>query len=201
MLTIFLDLDGVLADFIGGLGRYLKFRNGWEEPTRKGELIHEIFEVAKTDVDNVLMRYATAEFWESLDLLPWAHTLVSWLTLNGRYSLYFASSAGRPDRGLDSYFSRACAGKGSWVSTHFPELRDRLLIIQDKRVLAGPRTVLIDDRESVVTPFREAGGRAVLFPAPWNAEYCTYYQLRKEPVDLVKYVLKDVIEMMGRLPT
>lgn len=193
MLTIFLDLDGVLVDFIGGLGRYLKFRDGWEQPTRKGELIAEIFEVAKTDVDNVLMRYVTAEFWESLDPLPWAHTLVSGLRLKGRYSIYLASSAGRPDRGLDSYFSRACAGKGSWVSRHFPELRDRLLIVQDKRVLAGPQTLLIDDRESVVAPFCEAGGRAVLFPAPWNAEYRTYYRLREEPLDLVKYVLKDVI--------
>jgi len=190
-LTIFLDLDGVLADFIGGLGRYLKFRDGWEQPTRKGESIAEIFEVAARDVDNVLMRYATAEFWESLDPLPWARMLVSRLRLN--YSIYLASSAGRPDRGLDSYFSRACAGKGSWVSGHFPELRDGLLIVQDKRVLAGPQTVLIDDRESVVAPFREAGGRAVLFPAPWNAEYRTYYRLRDEPRDLVQYAMKDVI--------
>jgi hypothetical protein len=45
------------------------------------------------------------------------------------------------------------------------------LIGPSKHLLAKPDVALIDDRHGNVRSFREHGGRAVLFPQPWNANH------------------------------
>ena len=70
------------------------------------------------------------------------------------------------------------AGKSKWLEKNYPAvLSGRVLFSAAssgntgpaKRFCAHPGAVLIDDTELVCKQFEEAGGEAILYPAPWNS--------------------------------
>lgn len=109
----------------------------------------------------------THEFWANLPLLPWAKRL---LGLVAERKPMFLTVPSR---------SPLCAsGKASWLARHFPGVP--YAITTDKSVFAMGNT-LIDDRESILQRWTHAGGRAVLFPAPYN-------ELRAHALDPLGYL-------------
>lgn len=60
-------------------------------------------------------------------------------------------------------------GKRAWVEKHLPAYRRRLQIGAAKWSMAGPSSLLVDDHDGNVSPFRERGGGAVVVPRPWNS--------------------------------
>ena len=66
----------------------------------------------------------------------------------------------------------AWSGKAAWVNKHLSFYNTRLIITTaSKLLLAGPNTLLIDDRDKNVEEFRKAGGQAILVPRPWNKNH------------------------------
>jgi hypothetical protein len=60
-------------------------------------------------------------------------------------------------------------GKKQWIRRYLPEeMWNNYLIGPPKHLCASPDALLIDDVEENVDKFRAYGGRAVLFPRPWN---------------------------------
>ena len=60
-------------------------------------------------------------------------------------------------------------GKWAWIRDNLPIYLKRTIITQaPKHLLARPDTLLIDDKDENVDGFREAGGKALLIPRPWN---------------------------------
>jgi len=55
-----------------------------------------------------------------------------------------------------------------WIREHLPAYSRRFLIGPAKEFCANPRSVLIDDSETNVKAFFEAGGHTVLVPREWN---------------------------------
>ncbi len=50
-----------------------------------------------------------------------------------------------------------------------PWVYDRTIIsYAPKSLLAGPDTLLIDDKDENITEFRAGGGHGILVPRPWN---------------------------------
>lgn len=163
---IFLDLDGVVVNFVIPAMRFwnaniegehdypdgcgwdiLKATNIYREAQGRPPLD------AKTFWDG--LNYG---FWRHLPLYPFAHQFVESMETYGE--VYFATSP---------TLSSACvAGKFDHIAEEFPRLRRRLIISADKTVLAQPGAILIDDRDRNVSKFIEAGGQAVLVPRPWN---------------------------------
>lgn len=178
-MNIFIDLDGVLCDFVGGVCRYLGKSNpygeeidcvGGESPVFDGRTQREINKnPGRYDLHNLLgvseseMWDAINErdFWASLDAYPWAHDFVSYCERFG--AVYFATAP--------SLHWSSPAGKHLWIEKHFPRFLRRYVIGAPKFLLANTNAVLIDDNEKNCREFRKEGRECFLFPRPWNEKW------------------------------
>ncbi len=162
----FLDMDGVLADFAGGLCRAHRRPWPYDDPANFGvfEIGDEIWKMSARE-----MWAPCAEnprFWEELDPTPDAGAIVEIaIEVFGadRIAILTAPS-------LD----RECVpGKRRWVKSRFPFLAKRIVFAskESKKFLAGDGRVLIDDRNENCDEFEDFGGDAILLPRPWNRRH------------------------------
>ena len=140
--TLYLDCDGVLADFDGGVQR-----------------LSGLSPDQLTDRDGVggfWKRLARAEgFYEHLDPLPGAHQMVDAVRHLDPVIL-----TGLP---LGKW---AEPQKRAWARRHFPDLRVITCMARDKHTYASPGDVLVDDREKARQPWEKAGGLFILHRSP-----------------------------------
>ena len=160
MRHIFVDLDGVLADFVSaaltlhGRSDLLDSWPAGERDMAKGLGISSSKFWAEID-------RAGAEFWASLEPYPWTFDFLD--QLQSIAPITIATSPSNDPGCL--------AGKLQWMQRHLGRSFRDFLIGPSKHLLAKPDVALIDDRGGNVRDFREHGGRAVLFPQPWNANH------------------------------
>jgi len=158
--TVYLDMDGVITDFSGGVMKYFGL-------TRLGHTPDEIkqwnwfadFDLDEKAVSEFLS--TSREFWASLDWTPEGRVLFSVL-----YQMYGADLKilTTPWRN-----NEACkGGKLDWVNKNIPRMADSVVFSFDKSKLAVPWSILIDDCEETVDKFRAAGGIGILVPRTWN---------------------------------
>lgn len=199
-MRVLLDMDGVLADWIGGVARLVPIRKDWlAVQGKRPDDPRAIFEGWDWD----RLRPWDVVFAQLMPL-PWAYDLDDMLSEEFGEDVWVASSPGYPTGDPADFFSGACVGKGRWICEHFPNLTRRLVLVFDKLCLASPENILVDDRESAVTRFRASGGKAVLFPAPWNDRYPEYQRLVENPREGAEAIVREVLEVAGRderLPT
>ena len=157
---IFLDLDGVLADWLSPAVR----AHGRDPDEVLAAWPASTYDLAKVlgVSTNALWKPIHAQgaaFWEQLEPYPWVHDMV-------RGCQEFAPTTILTSPSLDPM---AAAGKVAWMQRVLGrDFRD-FLIGPDKPSCARPGAVLIDDRDSGCEDFIAAGGNAVVFPQPWNS--------------------------------
>lgn len=156
MRVCYLDLDGVLVDFVGGA---LKL-HGKEIPPKE---VQWNFPRQLGFADTL-----AKEFWDLLGYDFWAN--LGW-THEGRETLKAVEGA---------FYDRVCImtspcntpgaveGKVAWIKREIPDYSRRFVVGPAKHLFAGPGKVLVDDNDDNVEQFRLYGGRAVLVPRPWN---------------------------------
>lgn len=158
-MKLFLDLDGVIVDFVGGI----LSQHSLQMPTFDG--VYELNKIFGFDV----LKDVQSEFWAWLD---WTHDGRHILQLAKRYfnDIYLVTS-------LPSFVTEdieqdvpAAIGKLEWVSREIPELRSKLVLCTDKNFGAASNHILLDDSVTNVNNFRREGGRAILVPRPWNVD-------------------------------
>jgi hypothetical protein len=156
MQVVFLDLDGVLVDFVGGAfahhGKSLPMREvRWDFPKQLG------FEDAWAESFWAGLGY---DFWANLDWTAEGQALLAQLEgLFGDRIALLTSPAK----------TSGCAeGKLAWIGRHLPKYARRYFIGPPKELIAGPGKILVDDHEENTRKFAAAGGRAILVPRPWN---------------------------------
>lgn len=161
---IFLDMDGVIADFVSATlalhGRAEALEN-WPAGERD---IPAVLGMSRSEFWRVIDEQG-ADFWAGLAPFPWFEELVALVREFGPMSILTAPS-----------LAPACLdGKVQWLYDHFPKVRGKrftdFIIGPQKNLLAQRGRVLIDDAQSNVDAFRAAGGGAILFPQPWNANH------------------------------
>lgn len=119
------------------------------------------------------------KFWKNLSPLPWMHDVVGILEAEfGEEHICILTSPVRTDGCID--------GKIAWIRHYLPQYRRRFLVGPPKEFCASPRHALVDDHEPNAVKFVEAGGHALLFPAPWNRRF------KEEPVAALKKWTTDV---------
>lgn len=152
----FLDLDGVLVDFVGGAfrlhGRSVPAADvQWGFPEQLG-----------------FSGVNDPAFWEPMGFDFWAG--LAW-TPEGRDVLRSVEAAfGDRVAVMTSPCDTpgAVEGKVAWVRRELPAYRRRFFVGPAKDMAAGPGKVLVDDHDANVDKFVAAGGAAVLVPRPWN---------------------------------
>lgn len=152
----FLDLDGVLVDFVGGsLDLHGKTippdQVTWDFPQQVG-----------------FSGTRAAEFWAPLGREFWA-------------GLGWSAEGDKLLKGIESIFGDnvvlmtspcdtdgSVEGKVDWVKKNLPAYRRKFFVGPPKHLAAGPYKIMVDDHDANVDKFVSHGGKAVLVPRPWN---------------------------------
>lgn len=169
--VIFLDLDGVVVDFMGGVERFfgidLSNHQKWEFDYK------EQFGMSADTFWNML----GIDFWVNLEFEKWGKELIRLLEPLKPCIL------SKPTSGTAS-------GKQEWIKRNLPSYwrEKRWLLGPNKNFCAHQGAILIDDREEHVDEFIAYGGNAILFPRRWNC-------LRElEPV-AVQHTMSALLEL------
>lgn len=138
--TVYIDSDGVIADFDRKAVELLGGRR--------------IPDVPKGTLWATIERHGS--FFESLELMPGARRLIDYIEQNfSDYAILTATGYTPKD---------AAAQKRRWYARHFPNLQVHIVDKSpDKAAMfAGYRTILIDDRAKSIDPWVAAGGIGIL---------------------------------------
>ena len=173
---VFLDLDGCLADFMGGVHKAFDLPYSYAEyPHTKGSW--DWFADADLTWDQV-DGICNAEFWANLEWMADGRNIYSIVRNFTRQTGSSLNLLTTPMKNINS-----TVGKLTWIQNHIGENRRKQALITgaDKKIFAGPDTLLIDDRDKNVEEFTAAGGQGILVPRPWNQDH----QWSNETLDVV----------------
>lgn len=141
---LYLDLDGVIADFNGRVSELYKPASGEE--------------YAKSKMWGAIKRYndEVQPFFATLDKMPGADQLVDFVTKNFENVKFLSASGSTPKNAPEQ--------KREWANENYPGIE--CIVVgssTQKAVYANPNAILIDDREKSIDPWRRAGGYGILY--------------------------------------
>jgi hypothetical protein len=165
---IFLDLDGVLADWASAAIRLhdhdpISILAAWPVGTYD---LADVLGISGNEMWRPI-NAAGAGFWANLQPLPWCGDLMS-LCQRTAPTTILTSPSKDP---------AAAAGKTRWLQSVFGSSFRDYLIGPAKVACAYPGAVLIDDADKNCETFVASsqgvrtGGRAIVFPQPWNSKH------------------------------
>ena len=159
--TVFLDVDGVLANFRKGIHDAFNKRYDYSLLSPKWIFWDDWSNVTFEMVNAV----CTIPFWQNLE---WMHDgLEIFKSICDKFKpeqIYLLTT---PMPNVES-----ATGKWLWVKNQLPGFYKRTIITQaPKHLLAKPNTLLIDDKDENIDKFRAAGGKIIMVPRPWNYLY------------------------------
>ena len=174
-------MDGVGVDFIGGVSKFHHCpipghpHKPEEQTDQTPWEIDEVMGLSPHALWSPLGR----TFWANLKALPHFTSLL--LTLEERFgekNICLLTSPPMTDGSID--------GKRDWIKKHMNRYRRRFLVGPAKEFCAAPDHLLIDDNETNIEKFEEAGGQTFLFPAPWN------YRFKEDPMTALHTFLEEL---------
>ena len=187
-VTIYFDLDGVLADMQTGLmrnpelvglrqilddlinTRFTEYKGLVDDDIKtkfKAELeanptseVKELKKAFQKYTSKVFSIAAKPGFYYNLPLMPGAVEMVTKANeLTGKLSNILSSPVGDAEDENNPSVSE----KRDWVEKHFPGMTGEVIITSDKgKVVKGKSDILIDDRPKYYEKFTSAGGTAIL---------------------------------------
>lgn len=159
-MRVLLDIDEVIADFVGGALKVHGWTRAeleavWEPGTWS---IVEPMGLTKETFWAPILK-AGPDFWEELDVLPWAAELIATVVSKTK-DWWLVTSPGRGG-------AAAHIGKEAWIKQRFGDFK-RFVVTRHKELSAKPGVVLIDDNAATVQKFVDAGGHGIVFPSRHN---------------------------------
>lgn len=153
--TLFVDLDGVLADFVKGVTAMLG------EPHDENK--YESDKNYRNRMWDTIEKYSHigGELWYDLDLMPDAMTLWNYVK---KYDPQILTATGTSTR------EHTANQKQRWVAEKLGR-NVKLNMTQtarEKAKYAHPNYILIDDKEKAIRPWKEAGGIGILHTSAAN---------------------------------
>lgn len=159
---IFLDLDGVLANFVDaaceihGINPDFSNYKFWRPTLTDKEFWARINSRGHT-------------FWENIPKYSWADQLLGMCEERADRVVFCTS--------VDPRGSGAAKGKYEWVFNHFGyKWAARMIVTKKKFLLAGPNRILVDDTYSHLNKFHQWGGHSIMFPQPWNTVWSPEFE-------------------------
>jgi len=170
-MIVFLDLDGVLVDFVGGINKAFKLTPS-SRPNEKGGTVWNWYrDYGITDEE--FNEVCTEEFWHNLNWMQDGQRILSLLEQRIPKGVIYLLTVPMPNKG-------SWTGKYLWIKDNMPEYTERLIVSSAPKKLFAPGNLLVDDKDSNIDEFILSGGKAILVPRPWNRRGLTY-----TPVDHV----------------
>lgn len=187
-MKVFLDLDGVLVDFIGGIHNALNLPYEYGKyPYQKGkwDMLGDIGEKFRGSQfpSSAIDGLCNQEFWRTLNWMEDGQQLLyGWVGIMGKFDDITVLTTPMPNP--DSW-----TGKYLWIKENMPAkfLKNTIMLAGSKAQLAGPDTLLIDDKDENIIEFKAAGGRSILVPRPWNK----LHSQAEETLQVVKNNLEE----------
>lgn len=181
MKKIYLDIDGVLANFIQGIAKlferdYEELISSWIEGSHK---IEDMLKVSRGTFYRKLDG-AGEQFWANLELFP--HSMDLFKHCKRIAPTYLLTKP--------SNHPSSSSGKVEWINKHFGYGFNKYVLAPDKTVCSRPDVVLIDDYEFNIKSFKLDGGKTILFPSITNSRY----KERHDCFQIVKNELKELLE-------
>jgi 5'(3')-deoxyribonucleotidase len=208
---VLIDLDCVLADFVGGCAaawglraddlypHWLVGEYGMNVPLQRTLQAtgHPDWPHDRVMTDGAFWGRLNErpEFWADLPKLPWVDELVQ-IVESYTADWHVVTSP--------SWCPSSYAGKVTWLKREFGKRFDRFMITPHKEILSMPGVVLIDDYEGNCLKFTvrdlydgerfkmraPRGGHAILFPAHHNGRHA-------EKADPLAAVKRDLAALSG----
>lgn len=179
-MKVFLDMDGVLTDFVRGCWRWF----GHHVPYREVKwLLEPQFGFARAQEFWEALR---AEFWAGLKWTPeGADLLAGLIRLAGKENIVLCSSPAPWGT------AGSAMGKLTWIERELPEFRRQYMLSPCKHEAANSQILLIDDNNENCEAFRKAGGFSLTVPQPWNHRAAEH--------DGFRYNVKGLLEEAARI--
>lgn len=164
-MRVFCDMDGVLADFVGGASK----AHNRPSPYFEGSSCLGKFEMEECwgiGAEEFWAPTNSKEFWLGLEKTPEFEAILL------RSAWYFGGE-NLAILTAPSLFPGCMGAKREWIQKHSPFLGKKVIFAsaEAKKFFAHPQALLIDDRDQNVEEWREAGGAAVLVPRLWNKDW------------------------------
>lgn len=163
-MRIFLDMDGVIADFVTAslslhkrLDLLQKDKLCYNLNTEVGISQQEFWDKINPDI------YGSVTFWRDVPTYPYTNDL--WNILIQKYSANNIIITTQASEFPVMY------GKLLWLQKNIHPYPTKIILDKDKSQYATPNSVLIDDCDDNVNEFVKMGGKAVLLPQKWNSKY------------------------------
>ena len=153
--TVYLDMDGVIADFFGGVER-LYGVDHWKQLTS---------DKTKDLRQDVIDRIAGTDFFAHIPKFKTADTLIEMIKkfTGGQYSIL--TSPLRGDTENSGYYKKV------WIGKNIPKPDDIIVtgVKETYAVKNGVRNILIDDRPINIDKWQSKGGYGILYQANKHA--------------------------------
>lgn len=157
---IFLDVDGVLADFVTRLLKNYNMEN--DTDFKYDDVIDWNFKGIISDNDTY-KNYVDAKFWLMLEPFFWAEDLVRAAHSTGAQIAFLTYLGSEPGLGWQQ--------RKQWLEKNFPyidNVGDRLINTRSKNLVVTKGDLLIDDSEFNVTAALKSGADVITLAQPWN---------------------------------
>ena len=171
--TVYIDMDGVLADFFGGVEKLYGVSH-WKELTS---------DKTKDLKQEVINKITGTDFFATLPKFDSADALIDMVKdyTGGKFSINTS-----PLRGDNENSGKY---KKVWISNNI-EQPDEIIVTGRKEAFAkdkasGTPNILIDDRPTNIQRWQNAGGHGIL------------YQANRDPLTKVKKGLEDYAKVRG----
>ncbi len=160
--VIYLDMDGVIADFVKPLikahgredlieayeaGEYPKTWNMDDELGTEEELWVPVDALGEA-------------FWDDIPPFSWTSKLLS-IIKDEKIPWYICTHA--------RHTPGSYSGKVRWIHKHISPTFKNIIMTRHKHLLAHSNALLIDDNEQNTEMFTIHGGNSFLFPQSWNS--------------------------------
>ena len=163
-MKAYLDMDGVIADFLSAASaahnRPLPYDRPealgcWDTEKLWGITPREFWAPCNTE-----------EFWLGIPKTPEADSIMALALDNfGADNVCILTAPNQAPGCINA--------KRRWMREQFPSVNLPMIFTASKGWVGGPGKVLIDDKDSNCEEFREAGGFALLVPRLWNSRHAT----------------------------
>ena len=185
--TVFLDMDGVLVNFLSGLHKALGVPYSYENYSYEKGKWNMLTDIKLHDGTPVTFEECndccTFEFWQHLEWMRDGHEILRMITKKFDTKNIYLLTTPMPN-------PQSSTGKVLWLRYNLPVYLKHAIITQaPKHLLARSDTLLIDDKDENVDGFCEAGGKALLVPRPWNRAHLQ----ADRTVEVVREFLERII--------